>query len=185
MKSFILALGLILCFYTIEVKAERIVESIIPNEQFDLSARLWLARAMVGEAGWLAENDHIAIAYVLKRRWETMRERWPKLRFKDVILRYAKALGGGRREYTARQIWVRGLRLDLVEPEGWPQKISWKGHRKYWHQVIRRVDQWKRGELSDPCRGRAFHWGGKTDIPGKTLFPVDCGETENVFYGIQ
>jgi len=182
MKKLIVIFILAICFATSLAIADNIR---IPKGQFDSRTRLWLARAMIGEAGWFATNDHVAIAYVLKRRWEAMRERWPKIQFKTVILAYAKALGGGRREYTARQIWVRGLRDDLSEPRGWPQKILWRGHKKCWRQTLQRVDAWQRGELADPCRGRAFHWGSSNDIPGEKLFPVDCGETVNTFYGIQ
>lgn len=185
MKNCVVVLALIILFGGAKIEAKEKKYSMIPAEQFDLSTRLWLARAMVGEAGWLARRDHIAIAYVLKRRWKTMRKRWSQIRFKTVVLSYSKALGGGRREYTARQLWVRNLGFDLHKPKGWPQKISWKRHSKYWKSILKYVVQWGDGKLSDPCRGRSYHWGGYTDIPNNRLFPIDCGETLNTFYGIK
>lgn len=182
MRIFIIMLALVLLSAgTMEAKNTQLIS----KEQFDSSTRIWLARAMIGESGWLSVNDHVAIAYVLKRRWNAIQNRWPKIRFKTVILAYAKALGGGRREYTRRQIWVRSLSFDLSEPQGWPQKVSWKSHSKYWIQTLERVDRWVRGELPDPCKGRAFHWGGNMDTPRETMFPVDCGDTINTFYGLK
>ena len=48
------------------------------------------------------------------------------------------------------------------------------------------VRSFEAGELEDPCHGRAWHWGSKTDALRFFLINpraqvVDCGPTANVF----
>ena len=154
----------------------------VPLAQWTPQTRLWLARAMVAEAGFDAEQDHRAIAFVLARRWERVRERWSSMRLIDVIRNYCAGLGSYRRSITPRQRWVRALRPDLGKPEGWPARLSWERHQPLWQATLERVDRFSRGELEDPCRGRAWHWGGVIDSPRGRMDPIDCGETHNTFY---
>jgi len=156
----------------------------IPKSQWTPSTQVWLARAMVAEAGWHAENDHIAIAYVLARRWRMLTERWPQLRFIDVIRNYCSGLGSYRRELTQRQKWLRSLSWNDLVPESWPAGVSWQRYLRYWQSVLERSDRWSKGDLKDPCRGRAWHWGGTIDTPRGRMVAVDCGTTENTFYRI-
>ncbi|MBN1654277.1 MAG: hypothetical protein JXA30_10950 [Deltaproteobacteria bacterium] len=156
----------------------------IPENQWTPSTQVWLARAMVAEAGWTSENDHIAIAYVLARRWRRLTERWPELRFLDVIRNYCAGLGSYRRELTPRQRWLRSLSWNDLVPEGWPEGISWDRHLRYWRSILERSDRWSKGNLLDPCRGRAWHWGGTIDTPRGRMVPVNCGETQNTFYNL-
>lgn len=176
------------CFFiSIAGVVEAAARRPIPQEQWSPQVRVWLAQGVIGEAGWLAERDHVAIAYVLVRRWRQMQKRWPSLQFRDVLFRYAKALGGGRREFTSRQLWIRSLTPDLSEPGHWPRKASWKRHRPLWAATLARVDAWARGELRDPCRGLARHWGGVnlvSDLPKGRMVAIDCGETKNIFYDL-
>lgn len=156
----------------------------LPEYEWTEYNTLLLARSFVGEAGWYAKRDHVAIAYVLARRWKAARQRWPELRFADLLKLYVKALGYGRRSLTPRQTWLRGLH-GPDRPLGWPAGASWARKRPFWAEAVRRAQAWMRGQLRDPCRGRAWHWGGTIDIPGakkKRLRPVDCGATENTFY---
>lgn len=158
----------------------------IPVEQFDRRTHLWTARAMVAEAGWLSGKDHIAIAYVFSRRWKAMSRRWPELRYLDIVFRYAKGLGSGRRQHSSRQIWIRALSPELSEPIGWPANAaSWRRHRRYWSDTLDRAALWSRGRLADPCRGRATHFGGDMDEPRDGMVEVDCGETKNTFYEVK
>ncbi|MDD9934309.1 MAG: hypothetical protein OXT09_11940 [Myxococcales bacterium] len=154
----------------------------VPAEQWDPQVQLWLARAMVAEAGWLHERDHVAIAYVLARRWKRVTERYPTMRFLDVIRNYCAGLGGFRRSLTPRQTWLRSLWPDASQPEGWPRKVSWRRHAPLWRATFERAGDFARGELRDPCRGRAWHWGGTIDSPRGRMAAIDCGETANTFY---
>ena len=154
----------------------------LPEEQLQKSDYVWLARSMVAEAGWESERDHIAIAYVLARQWRMQQKRWPKLRFRDLMFRYVKGLGGHRREYTIRQRWIRSLSPAMTEPDHWPKRASWERHRPLWAATLVRVEQWAQGRLPDPCQGDAWHWGGTMDFPKQRMIKIDCGETKNTFY---
>jgi hypothetical protein len=156
----------------------------LPASEWTPQTQLWLARAMVAEAGWNAKLDYIAIAYVLARRWRTMTEQWPSLRYVDVIKRYCAGLGDFRRQHSARQRWVRALSWDDAQPSQWPKDASWAQSLPLWRTALAISEKWGKGELKDPCRGRAWHWGGLIDSPRGRMVPVDCGQTRNTFYGI-
>ena len=156
----------------------------IPKSQWNRETHIWLARAMVAEAGWRAERDHIAIAYVLARRWRRLTEDWPALRFIDIIRNYCAGLGSYTREFTARQRWLRSLSWSDEKPKGWPRAASWSRHLPLWRKALRRSAQWSKGGMSDPCRGRAWHWGGIIDTPQGRMVPVNCGKTRNTYYRV-
>lgn len=158
----------------------------LPPSQWNPRVHLTLAQCVVGEGGWLSRRDHDGIAWVLARRWRMRIQRHPLTRFVDVMHVYCKALGAGRREPTARQRWVRALRGAAI-PEGWPRNASWARHLPWWRAAYQRIGQWQLGKVRDPCRGRALHWGGDMDIPlaeAKGLVEIDCGDTENTFFGV-
>jgi len=144
---------------------------------------------MIAESGWEAERDHVAIAYVLARRWHQAVKRYPHLRFIDVIRRYCSGLGYMlRHEPTKRQLWVRALSLDGFKPRGWPANASWKKHRPLWRAALKRSDNWYRGKLRDPCRGLAWHFGGKMDLDRaerRQMVRLDCGDTKSIFFGLR
>jgi hypothetical protein len=179
MKNRILSGALLLWSSSAQARAP------LPDSQWNSQTHVWLARAMVAEAGWLAERDHVAIAYVLARRWRNMSERWPTTRFIDVVRRYCAGLGDYHSSFTRRQLWIRALSPDIAEPEGWPAQVSWRRHSMLWRDALVRSAEWAGGILRDPCRGRAEHWGGTIDSPRGRMVPVDCGETENTFYRLK
>lgn len=157
----------------------------IPAEQFDKRTHTWLARAMVAESGWLAQNDQIAVAYVFARRWKAMHKRWPHLRFVDVIFSYSAGIGASRREYTKRQTWIRSLSPTMAKPVGWPRAASWRRHRPLWSRAMDRADLWARGMVADPCRGKAEYFGGGMDKPTKRMIVVKCKGVRNIFYRVE
>ena len=180
MKKYILSCAMLLVTTTVGAQPP------VPRHEWSPQTHLWLARAMVAEAGWKAERDHVAIAYVLVRRWRRMTQRLSRFRFVDVIRNYCAGLGDYRRSMTPRQRWVRDLWADAVEPEGWPRsRASWKNHAPLWRATLERSARWGRGELSDPCRGKAWHWGGVIDSPRGRMVAVDCGRTRNTFYRLE
>ncbi|MDD9945041.1 MAG: hypothetical protein OXU20_28620 [Myxococcales bacterium] len=178
MRKIIIVGGFLLCTSASQARPP------VPTSQWTPDTHLWLSRAMVAEAGWQAETDHVAIAHVLARRWRRAVERWPTLRFIDVIRNYCAGLGDYRRTLTRRQRWLRSLDFQLSEPSGWPRAISWDHHVPLWQSALRRSHLWVQGLLRDPCGGRAWHWGGVIDSPHGRMEAVDCGETLNTFYGI-
>jgi len=172
---------IIILFWNTNAKANN-----LPSEQWTHQTHIWLSRAFVAEAGWDSKRDHIAIAYVIKRRWNRMKKRWDMIRFLDVVRNYCSGLGLQlTREPTDRQKWIRALSFKLDKPIGWPDNASWKKHRVLWKKALRRAHDWYIGKYADPCNGKAYNWGGAMDIARAKklkLKPIDCGETENIFY---
>jgi hypothetical protein len=168
----------------------------LPEEQWTPEAHLWLSRAVVAEAGWLAERDHGLIAWALSYRWEQMVQRYPHMRFVDVVRGYCAGLSA-KDAATKRQLWVRDLpiAMDDTKPQGWPRKASWKKHLGYWRTVQQRMLRWGAGKIRDVSHGRVRHWGSADErlpdihrarrmIEGGKWEVLDVGETENQFYGI-
>lgn len=158
----------------------------LPPSERTPQAEQWLARAFVGEAGWMQKRAHAGIAFVLARRWRRMVRRWPEMRFETVIKNYAHALGFRRRgSPTNRQLWLRELVGD-ARPEHWPRRSRWERHVRLWSAAQKRASKWFDGRIKDPCGGRAEHWGGTVDLPlarQKRLRPLDCGDTgRTTFY---
>lgn len=141
----------------------------VPESELDEETKLTLAQAMVGEADWY-EPDHVAIAFVLARRWPLYRDNRQSVTFKQYISLYSSTL---RRSSTSpRTAWIRALPWGPIEGP----------FRKHWDRVRALVEAWSVGKLRDPCP-HAVHWGGAMDRPGSDMVPTSCGYTRNIFYG--
>lgn len=138
----------------------------IPASEWDEATRLTLAQVMVGEADW-HEPDHVAIAFVLARRWQQYRQAHPTVSFRRYIQLYSSTM----KVDTERARWVRSLPWGEVPGP----------HGKGWRQVLRLVQAWGEGKVKDPCPA-AEHWGGAMDRPGRDWAPLSCGLTKNIFY---
>ncbi len=138
----------------------------LPESQWDEATQLTLARAMVGEADW-HEPDHVAIAFVLARRWRIHQLNREPLAFRDYIELYAASL----RSVSDRSAWIKALPWGPM-PGPYQQR---------WGRVQKLVKAWGAGRVKDPCP-RALHWGGTMDRPSKRWSPVSCGMTRNIFY---
>ena len=139
----------------------------VPAGQWDTGTQLTLAQVMVGEADW-HEPDHIAIAYVLTRRWQHHRRARGPITFKHYMQLYSSTM----KVDTERARWVRALPWGRLEGP----------HEERWSKVIALVKAWGAGQVNDPCP-EAEHWGGAMDRPGRKWQPVSCGMTKNIFYG--
>lgn len=146
-------------------------EALLPADQWNPVTRLWTARAGVAEVGWhrgakmpeakrqAKRAEQLAVWWVLRARWVRMQERYPTMRFQDVLRAYCAGLGS-RREPTPRQRWIRALTLDGTEPLGWPRHASWSRHRELWRETLERAERWANNRTgSNPCPG-AVHFGG-------------------------
>jgi hypothetical protein len=142
----------------------------LPQEALDEATKLTLAQAMVGEADW-HEPDHIAIAFVLARRWPLYRERRQDVSFQNYIRMYSSPM---RRDLGARTAFLRSLPWGPIEGP----------YKEHWARVRALVERWSEGRVKDPCPG-AMHWGGAMDRPSAQLRPISCGFTRNIFYGIR
>jgi hypothetical protein len=138
----------------------------VPAADWNDETQLTLAQVMVGEADW-NEPDHMAIAFVLARRWEQYRQARGPTSFQRYMQLYSSTMKVG----TERARWVRALVWgELPGPHG-----------KRWQRVQQLVQAWGQGKVKDPCPN-AIHWGGAMDRPGRNWEPVSCGLTKNIFY---
>lgn len=156
---------------------------VIPDRHWNESLQVWIARAMVSEAGWEENRDHIAIAYVLYRRWIQAKKKYPKISMIAVITRYCA--GFGNIIYSNRQLWVKNLNADASRPRGWPKDLSWRDYRPRWLKVLETTKNWREGLHPDPCRGLSRYWGGPMDRPSRRMIRMDCGDTKNYFYTVK
>jgi hypothetical protein len=156
---------------------------LISDREWNKSGKLWIARAMVSEAGWDETADHVAIAYVLYRRWVQVKRKFPRFPIRAVVARYCA--GFGKTVYFARQKWVRNLNEDGKRPKGWPDDIAWSDYKDRWLSVLKTADEWRQGIHLDPCRGISRYWGGPMDKPSKRMIRMDCGKTKNYFYTVR
>lgn len=138
----------------------------LPASEWTDSTQLMLARAMVGEADW-HEPDHVAIAWVLARRWHTHQLNREHVSFERFIERYSAAM----RSDSERSLWIRSL--------PWGPMPGPYGQR--WNRVQNLVKAWGQGLVKDPCP-QAIHWGGTMDRPARSWHPISCGLTRNIFY---
>lgn len=152
----------------------------IPSSSWDADARITLARAWVGEADW-RPRDHIAIGWVLAKRWKIYNRRPERsASFGEFIRLYCSPLKG----HSRRQRLIQAL------PWGDPTSMAVGAYKHpknvtRWRRVRERVERWGRGLFRDPCP-KALHWGGTMDTPYRNWFPVRCGgPTANIFYRIQ
>lgn len=124
-----------------------------------------LARCIVGEGGWHSAADHAAVLHVLERR--------------------ARASGRSLLEQT--RAYANGCKAAWVELDRPKQP-------ELWAAALERVRAFEAGELADPCRGRAEHWGGTVKgterdqariaacLAAGKCEVVDCGGTRNTFF---
>ena len=165
----LLLIALCLCLLALPARAE------------DDSA-LWMARCMVAEAGWTAVTDHLAIGYVLIRRWEQLGRRITLAR---LIRQYCAGLGEHARP-SPRQRWILELNEAGDAPAHFPKNERWSATQKYWTAALQRARLVLAWQLPDPCHGEAMHWSAKGRAPAAELYPVDCGPgIVNAFFGIR
>lgn len=143
---------------------------------------LFLARIVIGEAGWQAtEADDAAHHAVLASRAARM----------GVSYRTAAALYAPRHVgvATSRRPWIAELDWTLRRPASWPSRASWSAHKPHWVRILGLAARAHRGELAHPCDGEPHHWGGpgvdheriERGIARGYWRRLDCGSTSNVF----
>lgn len=149
-------------------------------------AVLWQARSCVGE-------DHhdlrvcAVMAHVHRKRAELrgvslltmirlysapvrdvrLRRARPRPTSGDVVSAEAAAERGRMDALaTRRRRWVRLLAPTGPEPEGWPERLSWRRQQARFAPVYRHVERVFRGEIEDPCP-EVLHYGGPEHVdPG-------------------
>lgn len=129
----------------------------IPIEQWDDETRIWLARSLVGEAGWTATKEHAAIAFVYANRWK---QSGKSRSFLGLVRTYSAAVKG---RSNARHPWLHHLNEEGDQPDGWAVgRAYWPNYRDRWLNVLAWTDGWAAGYFDNPCP-RANHYGGYVD----------------------
>ena len=108
----------------------------------------------VGESGFWAEDECMAIAWIYARRARLVG--WPLLK---MIRRYSAAT---KPHEVHRRPWIFELDAKAEKPKHWPKTIRWQRHRKAWLNLLARLDRWKDGHEPDPMP-EADHYGSYRD----------------------
>jgi hypothetical protein len=119
-----------------------------------------VARVCVAEAGWdLRTGDCAAIAWLLRRRAARLGVSV------DVLVRRYSTRHFDEERTDARR-WIVGLTLAATvdgspAPEGWPRSLEWPPYRRALGAAHNHVRGVLVGDIGDPCRGEAAHWGAR------------------------
>jgi hypothetical protein len=128
----------------------------IPEDEWTPEARVWLARSVVGEAGWRTFNEYSAIAWIYAIRSQQSEQ----YSFLKMIRTYSAAV---RRRKNPDRPWLYELGPMAQRPRSWPSGPLWAGlHEVAWKETLLWADSWARGERPNPCPG-ANHFGGLID----------------------
>jgi len=127
-----------------------------PTNDWNSETKLWLGRSCAGEAGIHAHDECMGIAWVYATRAQETGMSLLKL-----IKKYSAAVKPHEKH---RRPWLFELTLDGCKPEHFPRGLKWRVHRYYWMNMLKKLDQWARGEIENPVPC-ANHFGGAMDTP--------------------
>lgn len=175
-------------FAEVEEDEEEASKLVVPEDQWTDEAKLWLARSVIGEAGWKtagSQEEYSAIAYVYAVRAEQSKSRT----FLEMVRTYSAAVKNRR---NTKRPWLYELGFEATRPRSWPfnpeTKMGprWKGvHEVAWRDTLAWADEWQAGEHENPCPG-ANHFGGYLDrhrAKAARWTPIKCSaKTWNRFY---
>ena len=151
-----------------------------------------LARICWSERDARVDTDDCGMIYDVHATQARMRNQTLSQRLE----RYAHHSSPGQaRRYRS---WVPFLRLDLQEPDRWPQSRRWSrvgrdgiNPQQAWEQTLDEAQRLVVGTQLSPCVAPVFHWGGprvdrvriERGIARGFWHPVDCGTTLNTPLG--
>lgn len=145
----------------------------IPSDQWTPAAKLWTARSCVGEAGFHAVEECLAIAWVYATR-----SKMSSGSYVHLVKRYSSAI---KEHEKHRRGWIFELDLAGRCPSKWPTKLNWKKHRGLWMKLLRTLDHWAWGTYGpNPVPG-ADHFGGKMDTPGSRWTRIEPAASVRFF----
>jgi hypothetical protein len=169
--------------------------------EWNSETHLLLAQCMIAEADE-SEKDHLAIAYASRNWWLFRKDKYPELRYRDILRSYCSVHKLSNKSLSARQRWIRQLLLPkkgedgnpiLSKPIDFPASASWERKSRIWIETLQRAWNWNQGKYVDPCDGEAMHWGApqdptnrwylSTDEPSHRLQRLECSDyLENDYY---
>jgi hypothetical protein len=125
-------------------------------------AREWTARSVIGEASFSSYGEATSIAWVYAKLLREQREKGKKLSYVIIVKEYSAAV---KARSTHQRPWILELFIGMkAAPAGWPAKLSWKRHLKFWNRMLTVLDDWARGNRPDPTP-MANEYGGVFDDP--------------------
>jgi len=126
----------------------------IPKVRLSMRTKVNLGRSCVGESGFAAGDECIAIAWVYANR--ARKAGWS---FDKMMHRYSAALKPHERH---RRPWLFELNAEGERPKHWPRSISWKHHNKLWQRLLTLINEWENGWIRNPLP-KADHFGSRAD----------------------
>jgi len=126
----------------------------VKNKHWDEKTKVWLARSCVGESGFWAEDECMAIAWIYAKRSNLVG--WSLLK---MIRKYSAAV---KPREMHRRRWIFELDAKAEKPKHWPSNIGWKRHKVQWLNLLAKLDAWKLGEIPDALP-TADHYGSYRD----------------------
>lgn len=128
----------------------------VPVHEWNNTARIWLARSVIGEVGWNRPAEQAAVAWVYANRAKKLKN----YTFIRMVRQYSAAI---RRPGKIRQPWIFELQLNDRKPKHWPSFIKWTPHHsKYWLETLELIDKWQAGNIPNYCPS-ANHFGNYGD----------------------
>lgn len=131
------------------------VEPPVEPGQWTPKAKLLTAQSCVGEAGFRALDECMAIAWVYATRAREMDRGYAW-----TVKQYSSPL---KKHLGQLRPWIHGLNLEGKRPKLWPKSLRWKAHRKYWFRLLVSLDEWSVGMVPNPVHG-ANHFGSRDDL---------------------
>ena len=131
-----------------------IVEPPVRSDEWNTDLKVWIGRSCVGEAGFHALDECIAIAWVYSHRVAIT-----GLSLMEVVRRYSAAI---KKHSLHRRPWLLELNAELKRPKSWPPNLPWQSYRAQWKALLEALDRWSVGQFANPVPG-ADHFGSRED----------------------
>lgn len=150
----------------------------IPENRWNEKTKVWLGRSCVGEAGFTAYEEYVAIAWVYATRYREIGYRGS---FERLIRKYSAAV---KKHSSHKRPWILSLNAKGDRPKKWPNALKWEHHRPMWLAILNHLDEWVKGNRPNPVP-EANHFGGHMDTPGShwtRIRPTNGLKFNNIFY---
>jgi len=143
-----------------ESRQQEVAPPIAPSE-WNTGTKVLLARSCIGEAGFRAQEECVAIAYVYAAR-----AMQTGASFRTVMRQYSSAI---KKHEQHRRPWLFEITAAGTRPTSWPRHLSWPRHREALFALMAVLDRWAAGEIPNPVPG-ANHYGSTQDLHRSDYF---------------
>ena len=162
----------------------------LPASEWTAEAKHLTAQMNRGEADWTAHSDHIAMPWVMVKRFLHGQkvgheaDRFGRIRYKGRGIRPARYVDYIR-SYSSPLKVSKSRRQRETQALPWgPLTGRLARFSVHWLVIMANVERFGRGEIPDICP-EATHWGGWGDAKRGRMRKVKCSEpTANTFYKV-